>query len=40
MREMSEQRRRIPQRLGPAVTIDDTVDLGVDLTEEQLFGIA
>jgi hypothetical protein len=40
MREMSEQRRRIPQRLGPAVTIDDTVDLGVDLTEEQLFGVA
>ena len=27
MREMSERRRRIPQRLGPAVTIEDTVDL-------------
>jgi len=40
MSEMSEQRRRIPQRLGPAVTIDDTVDLGVDVTEEQLFGAA
>jgi hypothetical protein len=33
MKEMSEQRRRIPQRLGPAVTIDDTVVFGVDITE-------
>ncbi len=40
MKEMSERRRRIPQRLGPAVTIDDTIDLGVDITEEQLSGAA
>ena len=36
MREMSERRRRIPQRLGPAVTIDDTIDLDVDITEGEL----
>ena len=40
MKEMSEYRRRIPQRLGPAVTTEDTVDLGVDITEEQLYGAA
>jgi hypothetical protein len=40
MKEMTEYRRRIPQRLGPAVTIDDTVDLGVDITDEELFGAA
>src|SRR4029079_3974075 len=40
MREMSERRRRIPQRLGPAVTIEDTVDLGVDITERELSGAA
>jgi hypothetical protein len=35
-----ERRRRIPQRLGPAVTIDDTVDVGVDITEGELSGAA
>ena len=34
MKEMAELRRRISPRLGPAVTIEDTIDLGVNLAEQ------
>jgi hypothetical protein len=34
MKEMAERRWRVPQRLGRAVTIEDTIDLGVNLAEE------